>query len=228
MKKIAFLAILLYIVQACSPRNESVHPYATYFYPYNEEAKFYIFRDVIHGLNEKFYRVYGIEDSYGKHIVVESYAMDGRITEAYNYNLDSLNVMDHMVVDRNGQKNKALLMKDQFYPFNKTENTWFASKFPGPQDSTLILNELKRSALKLKPFKTKVMDEQLNTITFLDTIRLTLFNPFTKKEQEMKGVFKSYFAEGLGLVRVHDVEMKTDYHLEKIITQEEFVNMIRR
>jgi len=228
MKKFALLASLIYIIQACSSGHESVHPLVNYFYPYNEEVKFYVFRDVVHGLNEKFYRVYGIEDSYGKHIVVESYAMDGRITEAYNYNLDSLNVMDHMVVDRNGQKNKALLMKDKFYPFNKTEKTWFASKFPGPMDSTLILNELKRSALKLEPFKTKVMDEQLNTISFLDTIRLTMLNPFSKQEKEMHGTFKSYFAEGIGLVRVHDVDMKTDYRLEKIITQEEFVNMIRR
>lgn len=228
MKNFVFFALLLYSFQACSPTNESVHPYANYFYPYHEEAKFYIFRDVIHGLNEKFYRVYGIEDSYGKHIIVESYANDGRITEAFNYNLDSLNLMDHMVVDRNGKKNKAILMKNTLFPFKKEERTWFASKFPGPLDSTLILSEIKRSPLQLKAFKKKVMEDQLNTISFLDTIRLTMFNPFTKQEKEMHATFKSYFAEGIGLIRIHDVDMKTDFQLEKIISQEEFIKMIKQ
>lgn len=228
MKKIIFLSVVLYILNACSSESESVHPYAAYFYPYNEEAKVYVFRDLIHGLNEKFYRVYGIEDSHGKHIIVESYSMDGRITEAYNYNLDSLNVLDHMVVDRNNQKNRALLMKNRAYPFHKKEKTWLASKFPGPLDSTVILNELKRSVLKENPFKTKVINEQRNTISFLDTIRLTMFNPFTKQEKEMHGVFKSYFAEGIGLVRTHDLALKTDYRLEKIISQDEFIQMIKQ
>jgi hypothetical protein len=228
MRKIIFLYCLIYLLQACSSKPDSVHPFASYFFPYNEEAKFYVYRDVVHGLNEKFYRVYGIEDSYGKHVVVETYANDGRITEAYNYNLDSLNIMDHMVVDRTGRKTKAILIKDKLLPFTQTNGTWFASKFPGPIDSTLILNEIKRSVHKTKPFQTKVMEESRNTISFTDTIRLTLFNPFTKNENELKDVFRSYFSEGIGLVRIHDLEMKTDYQLEKIISQEDFIKMIRR
>lgn len=221
------LGLILTLV-SCSNSNESSHPYASFFYPYNEESKFYVYRDVVHGLNEKFDRVYGIEDSYGKHIVVETYSMDGRITEAYNYNVDSLNLMDHMVVDRNGQKNKSILMKDQIFPRSENEKTWFASKFPGPMDSTLILSELKRSMSKATPFVTKVMGEPKNTIMTLDTMRLTMFNPFTKKEKSMSAVYKAYFAEGVGLVRMHDINKKTDYQLEKILSQEEYIKMMRR
>lgn len=225
-----FLSLLCFTVllSACSDEQEATHPYLDFFFPYNEEAKFYIYRDVVHGLNEKFLRVYGIEDSFGKHIVVENYTMDGRITEALNYNIDSLNIMDHMVVDRNGQNQKTMLMKDAMFPMTPDGRTWFASKFPGFQDSTLILSETKRSFFKSSPVKTKVMGENTNTIIMLDTLRMTQFNPFTKRESEISGVIKSYFAEGLGLVRFHDLNKKSDFQLEKIITQQEWVKMMQR
>jgi hypothetical protein len=220
--------IFALILTACSSKNESKHPFANFFYPYDEEPKFYIYRDVAQGLDEKFNRVYGIEDSYGKHIVVENYAMDGRLTEAYNYNLDSLNLIDHMVVGRDGQKNKAILIKDGMYPFNDKEQTWFASKFPGVADSTVFLSEIKRSFKNAVPFKSEVMGKSYNTISFKDLIRLTVLNPFTKQENEMQGVYISHFAEKIGLVRIHDEKLSTDFRLEKIISEKEFVKIIRK
>lgn len=230
MYKIGILFILLIGIFSCSSETkvESKNPYAKFFYPFDKEAKFYIYRDIVHGLNEKFVRVYGMEDSKGKHIVVESYSIDGRITEALNYNLDSLTILDHMVVDREGLQSKAVLMKNGMFPMSKSQKTWFASKFPGFLDSTMILSETKRSFYKEKPFQTTVMDVSKNTVVMLDTVRFTQFNPFTKKEYAEALAMKSYFAEGLGLVRFHDLNMKTDYRLEKILTQEEWVNLMQQ
>jgi hypothetical protein len=42
------------------------------------------------------------------------------------------------------------------------------------------------------------------------------------------GTFKTYFAEGIGVVRIHDTEMKTDFVLEKILKQDEWVKIMNR
>ncbi len=225
--KIFGIFSLLFFAFSCKTEG-SQNPYSDFFYPYDEEAKFYVYRDVVHGLNEKFYRVYGVDDSHGKHIIVENYSSDGRIIEAINYNYDSLSVIDHMVVDRNSQKVKTLLLKNKLFPMHQNDRTWFASKFPGVMDSTLFLSETKRSFFKSTPFKSEVMGESKNTIVTLDTIRLTVLNPFTKKENAQMAVFKSYFAEGVGLVRIHDLNMKTELKLERILTQQEWVQMMQR
>jgi hypothetical protein len=226
-KHLFYFSFLVLLLISCKSEG-SKHPYKNFFYEYNEDAKFYQFRDVIHGMNEKFFRVFGIDDSYGKHIVVESFTSDGRITEAYNYNLDSLTIIDHMIVNRDGLKTKAQLIKNRLIPFTKEDQTWFASKFPGFIDSTVFLSEIKRTFYKSTPIKTKVMGESKNTIVFTDTLKLTMLNPFKKTENTQKAVFRSYFAEGVGLVRIHDVNMKTDYRLEKILTQKEWVTMMRK
>lgn len=228
LKSLLVITIGLLLFSSCSNDSESENPYSAFFFPYDKEVKIYVYRDVKHGLNEKFYRVYGIEDSFGKHIVVENYSMDGRITEALNYNLDSLNIMDHMVVDRNKKNTQAILYKNRMFPMTATEQTWFASKFPGFLDSTVILSETKRSLFKSMPYKATVMGESSNTIVTLDTLRLTVLNPFTKSENEMKSVVKSYFSEGYGLTRVHDLNGKADYQLEKILSQEEWLKLIKK
>jgi hypothetical protein len=223
------VAIVLFAgLFSCADQVESKNPYATFFYPFQEEAKFYVYRDVAQGLNEKFFRIYSIEDSKGKHIVVESYAQDGRITEALNYNLDSLTILDHMVVDRNGEQTKAVLMKNGMFPMSDRQQTWFASKFPGFLDSTLMLAETKRSFDQSSPFKFNVMGEAKNTVSFKDTIRYTQFNPFNHKENSQMLIVKSYFSEGLGLTRFHDLDKKMDYQLEKILTEEEWIKLMQR
>lgn len=228
LKSLLILSLGCLLFSACADDQASENPYAPFFFPYDKEVKIYVYRDVKHGLNEKFFRVYGLEDSWGKHIVVENYAMDGRLTEAHNYNLDSLNIMDHMVVDRNKKNTQAILYKNRMFPMRADEHTWFASKFPGFLDSTLILSETKRSLFKSVPYKATVMGDKVNTIVTLDTLRLTVLNPFTKGENEMSSVVKSYFSDGYGLTRVHDLNGKADYQLEKILTQEEWIKFMRK
>lgn len=229
--KYVFAVLSLAWLTACSEASDAVvskNELIDYFYPYDSIPKIYCYRDVTNGINEKFQRVYGIEDSRGKHIVIEYFSEDGRILEAYNYLIDSLRVFEHMVVNRDGIKITAQLKKNALYPMNATEKTWFASKFPGFQDSTLILAEVLRGVKSAKPEQIQVMGKKQDALVMQDTIRWTQFNPFTRREAALVTTANSYFAKGIGLVRMHDRQNKTDFVLEKILDQDKWINIMNR
>lgn len=204
--------------------NVSSNEFAEFFYPYDTIPKVFVFRDVANGLEEEFHRIFSIDDSEGKHIVVEVYKEDGRLVEAINYNLDSLDVIDHMVVDRKLENRKAELFKNKLIPENKTTTASFASRFQGITDSTLFLKEVDRKYDSTT--KIEVLEKKVSATIFIDYIRLTLFNPFTKDENEGKWEMLNYFAKGYGLVEWHNAEKSVHYRLEKIISQDEFVNLM--
>ena len=76
--QLRFFAIILFLTAACGEENgaknsneinsSSMHPYASYFYAFDTIVKVYQYRDVVHGMNEQYHRVFGIEDSEGKHV----------------------------------------------------------------------------------------------------------------------------------------------------------------
>jgi hypothetical protein len=205
----------------------SQNPNAAYFYPLDTVPKIYQYRDIANGLDEEFHRIYTVEDAVGPHLIVEVYAGDGRLREAINYNIDSLVVQDHMVVNRMQSKEKALLYKNQLFPFDLQKETWFASKFSGVTDSTVILQELFRK------FQTKRSTHFLNknkaaSLIFRDKIRRTVLNPFTRKENEATGIQYSIFAEGYGLVAWHNRNKTIHFRLERILTQKEWIQIIAR
>jgi len=225
---ILFLKLTLILV-SCGSRNESAskNPYANYFYEIDSVPKIYLFRDVANGLDEQFHRIYSVSDSKGDHVIVEIYSADGRILEALNYNVDSLDIMDHMVVNRNGEKTKAEVFKTKVIPMNATDEVWFASRFQGFLDSTLILKEIKRK-ISGKEIDHEVLGKKVSTIVMKDKIRLTNFNPFTKKENVLEGEAVNYFSEGYGLVEWHTPNKKVHFKLEKVMPQEEWVKIITR
>jgi hypothetical protein len=222
-------AITLLLLTACKGDNEgkSVNPYISYFYPIDTIPKIYLYRDIANGLEEQFHRIYAITDSKGDHLVVEIYSADGRILEALNYNVDSLDVMDHMVVNRNGEKTKAELFKNRLIPMNDSEEVWFASRFQGFMDSTLILKEIKRK-VDGEEYRHEVLDDKVPTIKMRDKVRMTNFNPFTKKELMIQTDAVNYFAKGYGLVEWHTVNKKVHFKLEKVMTQEDWLKIITR
>lgn len=225
---IGFLALTL-IVSACGGGNEtaSKNPYAAYFYEVDSVPKVYLFRDVANGLDEQFHRIYSVSDSQGDHVIVEIYSADGRILEALNYNVDSLDIMDHMVVNRKGEKTKAEVFKTKIIPMNDTEEVWFATRFQGFLDSTLILKEIKRK-VSGEEIEHDVLGKKVPTIVMKDKVRMTNFNPFTKKENVLEGEAVNYFAKGYGLVEWHTPNKKVHYRLEKVMPQEEWVKIITR
>jgi hypothetical protein len=228
MKFVFSCSVLLVLLFSCnSNKLDSKNPFAAYFYEVDSIPKIYLYRDIANGLDEQFHRIYKVEDSQGEHIVVEIYSTDGRIIEALNYNVDSLNIMDHMVVNRNNEKTKAELFKDKLIPMNAQEEVAFASRFQGFLDSTLILREVKRK-VKGPEISWDVLGENEPTICFEDRIRMTNFNPFTKKENVQEGDAISYFAKGYGLVEWHTKNKKAHYRLEKVLSQKEFLSIITR
>ncbi len=231
MQKSSWIILLSIILLAsCADTNTDDAPptstniFGDYFYPYDTIPKIYAYRDVVNGLTEEFHRVFGIKDTEGRHIVVEIYSEDGRILEALNYNLDSLDIIDYMVVDRKQQKTKAELFKNKLIPDSKKSTASFAARFSGISDSTLFLKEVNRTYASSK--KIDVLGKKLPGIVFNDQLRLTLFNPFTKMEDMREAQIKSYFAEGYGLVEWHDPNRTVNYRLERIIPQEEFINLM--
>ena len=227
MKLVAFLCIGLLLIGCTQKGRISTNPYFPYFYPYDTIPRIYLFRDVAHGLDEQYQRIYGLEDSFGKHIIVEIYAADGRIIEAMNYNLDSLDVMDHMVVDRNQRKTKADLLRNKLIPERKESEAYFSSRFPGFLDSTIIVKEVKRRVINGE-ITHKVLDEEAPSIRMDDKIKLTNFNPITRKETSIEGMAVNYFAKGYGLVEWHSVNKKSHYRLEKVMKQEEWIKIMTR
>ncbi len=220
-----FLVVILLLSCGSKEQIKSTHPLVSYFYPYSETPQIYLYRDVANGLEEEFHRVYSLKDQEGQHIIVERYASDGRILEALNYNVDSLDVQDHMVVNFKQEKTKAKLYKTKLFPLNKENQTWFATKFQGINDSTLFLKELKRN-LVFQDVLKEIMEKESSCLEFHDRIRQTLLNPFTKKENMIEAEQISYFAEGLGLVEWHSLDKKVHFRLEQILNQDEWLKII--
>lgn len=235
MNKAFWIVLLVFAgLVSCSEDNPETSPevnvssneFGAYFYAYDTIPKIYVFRDVANGLEEEFHRVFSIDDSQGKHIVVEIYKADGRIVEALNYNLDSLNIIDHMVVNRNQVNMKAELFKNKLMPDSKTSTASFASRFAGISDSTMFLREIDRTYKSTKDIK--VLGKNVSATLFTDYVRMTLFNPFTKDENEGRWELTNYFAEGYGLVEWHNDDRSVHYQLEKIIEQDDFVNFMSK
>ena len=223
--RVFYFGILFSVLYSCSTSDsDSSHPYSEYFYNYDTVPKVYRYRDIIHGLNEQFHRVYGIEDSEGKHIVVERYVQDGRLTEAFNFNLESLNVMDHMVVNALGENEKATLYKDDFLPKAKGEAAIFTSKFSGITESTVFLMEVNRKLSDMK--MRKILSDSSECITLEENAIYTLLNPFTKQESQQRLETVSYFAKGVGLVTWYDTKKRSHFELEEILSQEKWIKLI--
>jgi hypothetical protein len=234
MKTVAFLVLLIGCF-ACKSETKGdknnnssvcVNPNAEFFYPICDSARFYVYRNMVNGLNEEFHRVYKVEDSKGPHVVVERYASDGRLLEALNYNIDSLDLIDHMVVNLRKEKEQAILYKNKLFPFDINKEINFASKFRGVNDSTVILKEIIRKFSK----KTQMLylQRKLETLIFKDYICLTNLNIYERKEEERIGEEVVYFAKGLGLTEWHSPTKSVHFKLEKVISQKQWVQLMQQ
>lgn len=227
--KSTFLFFLIGIlIWSCSnsPKFQSENPNIEYFYKLDSVPKVYLYRDVARGLEEEFSRIYTVTDNEGEHVVVERYASDGRLLEATNYNIDSLNIQDHMVVNFKKEKEKSILYKNTLFPMNLKKETWFAVKFKGLSDSTVMLKEIKRKFQRKE--KIDVLGEKIDALVFEEQVKLTVLNPFTEKEESRQAKATSYFAKNYGLVEWHSANKKVHYRLERILEQKDWVKIITR
>jgi hypothetical protein len=225
--RLLLVFVLLTGLFACN-KTTSLNPLSEYFYPLDTEPLVYVYRDVAKGIDERFHRVYRIDDSFGEHIVVEIYSAEARLLEAYNYNIDSLNLMDHMVVDGKRVNQKGDLSETQFFPMGKKKKGVFQSRFPGPMDSTFIQYDIDRKVLSKQNKLQKVMDDKEETIVFQDDFVLTLLNSIGEPVQQKKGRTISYYSKGYGLTRWRDEKKELDFQLEKIMTEVEWAKIVSK
>ena len=212
---------------SCAEKNSNKSAFVDYFYPYDTIPKIYVYRDVVGGLNEQFHRVYGVEDEAGKHIIVELYSSDFRLTEALNYNYPSLELQDHMVTNAKKQKSKADLIKSKAFPIGDDDTSEFLSRIPSHIDSTKII-QLKKRVLKNKTETILYLNKKTPAISFYDTINLAVVNSKNKQLNKLHGAQLVYFAKDIGKVEWHSMDKKAHYKLEKIMNQKDWINIIQQ
>ena len=67
MKSVFSLILLTAFLASCkNEANRNDMSNRDYFYPVLKEDKFYVYRNVVNGLEEQIHRIYSIEDSKGK------------------------------------------------------------------------------------------------------------------------------------------------------------------
>ena len=215
------------IIFSCTEKNSKESAFVAYFYPYDTIPKIYVYRDVVGGLNEQFHRVYGVEDEAGKHIVVELYSSDFRLTEAINYNYPSLELQDHMVTNGKKQKTKADLIKSKAFPSGDADTSEFLSRFPSHIDSTQII-QLKKRFLKSKKETISYLNKKTPVISFYDSINLALVNSKDEQINNLNVAQLVYFAKDIGRIEWHSIDKKVHYKLEKVMNQKDWINIIQQ
>lgn len=226
MMKLLFSVLAILVLMGCKEEAKSSNALAEYFYPINEDPIVYVYRDAAKGVDERYHRIYRINDSHGEHLVVEIWNAEARLLEAYNYNVDSLDMMDHMVVDGNRKNQKGQLGKTQLFPLSKKGKGEFLSRIPGPKDSTYIIYTIDRKVLSDQKKTENVLGKDIETLVFSDDFALTLFNSKDEATDQKKGVTISYYAKGFGLVRWHDDTKDLDFKLEKVMSETEWAKLV--
>lgn len=230
MIKMALFIGVLVLLFSCTEgsdakKTDSNASMASYFYPKRDTAMIYCYRNIANGLDEEFHRVFSLKDSC-EHIIVERYSSSKRFLEAFNYNAKSFEVVEHIVVNRHQEREISKVYHNRFFPLDQQKQSYFAAKFTGINDSTLILKENKRTFYKDTTFvhsNTKGVSARI----FTDSIRQTLLNIVSKKERELSNVGYIHFAEGIGPVEWYGSSKKVHYKLEKVISQKEWVRMMQ-
>jgi len=244
MKNISIIfSLILFLIYACGAEEKtsvtvtSKNEFAKYFYPVDTIPKIYLYRDVSNGLYEKFHRIYAEKDSTGLYVIVELLSPTGRKIEEYNYRVDSLNLLYHMVGDDDNPEIMRLteLFENRLFPMKANEEVTFASRYSGFIDSTVILTEIYRKTNGIE-ISHNVLGKDVPSIIMTDKVKSTQFKLINagKKDaqlipsQPLETDAVNYFAEGYGLVEFHSKNKKAHYKLERIFSQEEWLKIITR
>lgn len=189
-----------------------------YFYPLNEEEPYiYAYFDESAPLDERFHRLINIYDSDGQTFVVERYNANLRISEGFTLDPNSLEVMDHMMVDKNLKKRKSNVTSNQYYPLEMNKTARFVSDYPSHLDSVTAIYDSRRTIIK-KDIPLDIMDSTYQTILLRDTVNVHMVNRFTKESSTQTAVIDNYYAKGVGLVKFGDVDGAVNYKLKRIIS----------
>lgn len=223
MKYLLSLFILTLIISSCwnisQDTKKRSNYYDEYFYPDSLKPYIYAYRDDNNPLDERFHRVYAkYNENDSLTIVIERYNSSFRIFEAFTVNVDEhFNVLDHMLVDKNGIKRKNRVSSRHYFPTKKNRSITFISDFPSPVDSLVMVYESRRSVIEDK-LVMEVLGKEYAAINVRDSIFIHFVNPKTKETKTTTTATNNYYAKGLGLVKWGDVDNEVVYELQKIIS----------
>jgi hypothetical protein len=192
-----------------------------YFFPADSLIPFvYVFQGTHNPLDEKFFRIYRLQDNQDTSLVIERYNSNFRITEGFTHNLrDSLKLSDYMIVDGEGVKRKANVLSDRTFPLAKNDISYFVADFPAPSDSLTMIYESRKSVADLN-FKKYVLGDTVDALRIIDSVRVHVVNPKTKESNTKLVVTSRYYAKGYGLVEWGSDELNVHYRLMKILSNE--------
>lgn len=189
-----------------------------YFFPLAEDEPYiYAYFDKNAPLDERFYRLINFYDAEGRTFVIERYNASLRISEGFTLDPNSLEVLDHMMVDKNLQKRKSNVSASQYFPLKMHETVRFVSDYPSHIDSVTAIYDSRRTIIE-NDIPIKIMDSTYQAILLRDTVHVHIANYFTKESVTQTAIIDNYYAKGLGLVKFGDVEGNVNYELKRIIS----------
>lgn len=195
--------------------------YRDYFFPTDSLIPYiYVFQGSHNPLDEKFFRIYRLQDDQDTSLVVERYNASFRITEGFTHNLlDSLKLSDYMIVDGDGIKRKANVLSDRTFPLGLGDVSYFVADFPAHADSLTMIYESKRNIAEVN-LKKNVFGETVDALKVIDSVKVHLVNPYTKNSKTKLVVTNRYYAKGYGLIEWGSDELDVHYHLKKILSDD--------
>ena len=228
MKRFILLALIAILISCQEQNNKHESKYqskVSYFYPISDTTRIYCYRNITNGLSEEFHRVFTVSDSM-KHLIVERYSSDKRFLEAYNYSIETKDVLEHIVVNKNLENEIAVINSNHLFPVNQNRTYIFSSDFGGTKDSTIFRKEITRTFNN-----TKQLDylgfKNLKTFIFNDSITQHYIDFYNKNSKMAQVKGSILFAEGIGPVEWYDTQKKIHFKLEKIISQKEWIRLMQ-
>lgn len=232
MKLLIYAIIVSLIIVSCNENESSEKQtlaslnkeeinYGDYFFPSDSLIPYiYVFQGSHNPLDEKFFRIYRLQDHQDTTIVVERYNANFRITEGFTHDLtDSLKLSDYMIVDGDGLKRKANVLSDRTFPLGINDVSYFVADFPSHNDSLTMIYESKKNVAEVD-LRRNVLGDTVNVIKMIDSVRVHLVNPRTKQSDSKLIVTNRYYAKGYGLIEWGSDELDIHYHLKKILSNE--------
>ncbi|MDG0973450.1 MAG: hypothetical protein P8O07_04760 [Crocinitomicaceae bacterium] len=205
MKKLIplFSVGLLFLFTNCQEAEDTIQEagFTSYFFPTDSLVPYiYVFSDEKRPLDERFFRMYRLENDRDTSFVVERFNSSFKITEGFTFKLnDSLTVIDHMIVDRDGLKRQSNVTSNYSFPMYAHMVAHFIADFPGVTDSTVIVQDSKKHIFN--PDTTYVLfGNELPAILVKDTIRWYELSSSSSEVREQMVVTDNIYVKGYGLV----------------------------
>lgn len=223
MKKLIplFFVGVLFLFTNCQETEgiKSEADFTSYFFPTDSLVPYiYVYSDEEKPLDERFFRMYRLENDTDTSFVVERFNSSFRITEGFTYMLnDSLTVVDHMIVDRDGLKRQSNVTSNYSFPIYTDMVAHFIADFPGVADSTVIVQDSKKHIFNSDTTYV-LFGNELPAILVKDTIRWYELSSGSSEVREQSIVTDNVYVKGYGLVEWGSEDKSVVFTLRVILS----------